>query len=288
MSILIIGSKGTLGGEFMRQTKNAVGWDLEDIDITKKEEMQKIYDLHPDLIINCSAYNAVDRAEEDKKTAMNVNGYGVGHLAEAANNLNTIFVHYSTDFVFDGEAPDGYKENDKPNPQSVYAESKYLGEQLVFKNAKKFYIIRLTGLFGKCGAGHCPGETSKKSFVEARIEDSKIKDKLAIVDDEFTSPTYAPDLVKRTFYIFENFLPYGIYHGNNSGVCSWYEFTKKIFEIMDIKTEVIPISGDKLERPAKRPKKAMLLNTKLPPARHWQDALREFLNNEYGTFNNNS
>lgn len=282
MKTLIIGSKGTLGGEFVRQLgPEAIGWDFEDIDITKKEEMKKIVDLKPDLIINCAAYNAVDQAETDREAAMNINAHAVGYLAETAKELNTKIVHYSTDFVFDGTNPDGYKEDDKPNPQSVYAESKYLGEKLLQEKTDKFYIIRLCALFGRSGGG----SFSKKNFIDKRIEDAKAGKEITMVSDEYASPTYAPDLVRRTLYILDNNLPFGIYHGTNYGFCSWYDFTKKIFEIAKIDAMVTPVSGDKLNRPAKRPKQARLLNTKLPQARNYEDALYEYI---YGSEHNNS
>jgi len=265
----------------MRQLgQDAIGWDFEDIDISKKEEMQKIIGLKPDLIINCAAYNAVDQAETDREKAMNINTYAVGYLAETAKALNTKIIHFSTDFVFDGTNPNGYKEDDAPNPQSVYAESKYLGEKLLQEKADKFYLIRLCALFGRSGGSGL----SKKNFIDKRIEDAKAGKEIIMVDDEFASPTYAPDLVKTTLFIVNNNLPFGIYHGTNSGFCSWCDFTKKIFEIAKIDARIIPIFGDKLCRPAKRPKKARLLNTKLPQLRNYEEALREYI---YETFSNN-
>lgn len=263
-----------------RLGQDAIGWDFEDIDIAKKEEMRKIVNLKPDLIINCAAYNAVDKAETDRETSMNINAYAVGFLAETVKELNTKIVHYSTDFVFDGTNLEGYKEDSAPNPQSVYAKSKYLGEKLLQEKTDKFYIIRLCALFGKSGGSNL----AKKNFVDKRIEDAKDGKEITMADDEYASPTYAPDLVKTTLYIVNNNLPFGIYHGINYGFCSWYDFTKKIFEIAKIDARVLPISGDKLNRPAKRPKQARLLNTKLPQARNYEDALREYI---YETYDNN-
>lgn len=260
----------------MQLGQDAIGWDFEDIDITKKEEMKKIIDLKPDLIINCAAYNAVDQAETDRESAMNINARAAEYLAETAKELNTIIVHYSTDFVFEGTNPNGYKEDDVPNPQSVYAESKYLGEKFIQEKTDKFYIIRLCALFGRPGGS----DLSKKNFIDKRIEDAKAGKEITMVDDEFASPTYATDLVKTTLHIINNNLPFGIYHGTNFGFCSWYDFTKKIFEIAKIDARVFSISGDKLNRPAKRPKQARLLNTKLPQARNYEEALREYLENK--------
>lgn len=264
----------------MRQLgSEAMGWDFEDIDITKPEEMGKIIDLSPELIINCAAYNAVDRAGEEYDKAMKLNGYAVGLVAKTGRYLGVPMVHYSTDFVFDGKHHSGYTEDATPEPISFYGASKYLGEKMLQANTDKFYLIRLTGLFGEPGGG-------KKCFVDARIADSRTKSELAIVYDEYTSPTYAPDLARRTLEIVFNKYPYGIYHGQNEGITSWYDFTRKIFEICGIKSDVVPVSGESIIRPAKRPKYPILINTKLPLARSYEEALGEYLR-ENGFINHN-
>jgi dTDP-4-dehydrorhamnose reductase len=277
MKVLIIGAKGMLGQELAREFSEngyeVTSWDKEDIDITKKEDVnKKIVELKPEIIINAAAYNAVDKIEEsDKELAEAVNGYAVGNLSEAAEAVNAILVHYSTDYVFDGKEIGGYKEGATPNPQSVYAKSKLIGEQRL-KN-KKFYLIRTSRLFGK----QAQTEGAKKSFVDTMLKCAEEKDCLELVDEELSSPTYACDLARRTKEIIEWKKSFGIYHVTNAGACTWYGWAKKVFELSGRSVKLIPVPAEKFPRPAKRPKYSVLLNTKLPPVRSWEEALSEYL-----------
>ncbi|MBI5071337.1 dTDP-4-dehydrorhamnose reductase [Candidatus Falkowbacteria bacterium] len=277
MKVLIIGAKGMLGQELVQEFGGngyeVISWDKEEIDITKKEDVRKkISDLKPEIIINAAAYNAVDKIEEgEKDLALAVNGYAVGNVSEAAGVVDATLIHYSTDYVFDGKEIDGYKENDEPNPESVYAESKLIGERQL-KN-KKFYLIRTSRLFGK----QAETEGAKKSFVDVMIKCAEEKDCLELVDEEFSSPTYVSDLAKRTREIIEWKKPFGIYHVTNAGGCTWYGWAKKIFELSGKNVKLIPVGADRFPRPAKRPKYSLLLNTKLPPIRKWEEALAEYL-----------
>ncbi len=200
-----------------------------------------------------------------------VNGYAVGNLSEAAQAINGLLVHYSTDYVFEGKEIDGYKENDEPRPQSVYAASKRLGEQQL-KN-KKYYLIRTSRLFGK----PAQSEGAKKSFVDVMIKCAEEKDCLELVDEELSSPTYVLDLAKRTREIIEWKKSFGIYHATNEGGCTWYGWAKKIFELSGKSVKLIPVGADRFPRPAKRPKYSLLLNTKLPAMRKWEAALADYL-----------
>lgn len=277
MKVLIIGSKGMLGqalaGEFGENGYEVSSWDKEEIDITKKEEVnKKISDLKPEIIINAAAYNAVDKIEEsDKELGEEINGYAVGNLSEAAEAVGAILVHYSTDYVFDGKEIDGYKEDATPNPQSVYANSKLIGEQQI-KN-EKYYLIRTSRLFGKAALS----EGAKKSFVDVMLKCAEERDCLELVDEELSSPTYACDLARRTREIIEWKKPFGIYHVTNEGSCTWYGWAKKIFELSGKSVRLIPVGADRFPRPAKRPKYSILLNTKLPPIRKWEEALADYL-----------
>lgn len=277
--ILILGAKGMLGAELTRifsDFDNEVfAWDYEELDITDETQVkEKISALHPDIIINAAAYNNVDKAEEDSKIANFLNGYASGYIADIANQLNARFVHYSTDYVFDGEKEEGYTEVDVPCPISAYGRSKLLGEEEVQKNTDKFYIIRLSKLFGKIGTG----VNVKASFVDKMLELARGREKIEVIDEELSSPTYAPDLAKTTRHILQNNLPYGIYHGANSGACTWHQFACEIFKQKGINTEVVPVSGEKFPRLAQRPKYSILLNTKLPQAGTWQEALKGYFN----------
>lgn len=264
-----------LGGELARvfSGHEVLPWDFENLDITNEAEvMKKISALRPNVVINAAAYNNVDKAEEEKEKANLLNGRAVGFLAQAANVADATLVHFSTDYVFLGKDKNGYEEDATPNPISAYSESKFLGETEASK-ANKFYLIRLSRLFGKMGTGL----NAKKSFVDIVLDLSKTKNEIDVVDEEFSSPTYAPDLAERTKYILENNLPYGIYHAANSGACTWYEFAKEIFKLSGKNILVNPVSGEKFPRPAPRPKFSVLLNTKLPPMHDWREALKEYL-----------
>jgi len=277
MKVLIIGAKGMLGQELVKvfHDHEVLAWDREDCDITKKDEVQnKIQQAAPDLVINSAAYNDVDGAERNKDLADRINGYAPGYIAEAADKAGARLVHYSTDYVFRGDRKQGYKEDAMPDPISVYGLSKYLGELETVKFTKKYYLIRLSRLFGKPGIG----EDAKKSFVDKMLELAKTRDKLDVINEEVSCPTYAPDLAKRTREIVEGDYDFGIYHGANKGACTWYEFCQNIFKIKEISVKLNPVPGSKFPRPAKRPAYSILLNTKLPEARTWQEALWQYLN----------
>lgn len=265
-----------LAREFGENGYEVLAWDKEEIDITKKDSvLSKIKSVKPEIIINAAAYNAVDKIEEgEKELADAVNGYSVGNLSEAAEAVDALLIHYSTDYVFEGMAIEGYREDARPNPQSIYADSKWLGEQQL-KNSK-YYLIRTSRLFGKPALS----AKAKQSFVDVMLRLAGEKSEIELVDEELSSPTYVVDLAKRTRVIFESGEPFGTYHVTNNGGCTWYGWAKKIFELSGKSTKLIPVAADKFPRLAKRPRYSLLLNTKLPPMRKWEDALADYLKTE--------
>lgn len=281
--VLILGAKGMLGqelaGEFFAHNYEVVGWDKEELDITDYiVTATKISDLHPDIIINAVALNAVDKIEEDEtlfELAKKINSEAVGNLAGICKEINSVLVYFSSDYIFKGDKQEGYKEDDQTDPVNKYGATKAMAEEQILEIGGKFYIIRLSKLFGKPAAS----EGAKKSFVDIMIwlATEGGKTHLDLVDEEIGCITYAPDLAKLTRSIIEQERPFGIYHGANSGVCSWYEWAKEIFKIKNISIEIAPVSGDKFPRPAKRPMYSELLNTKLPVQRDWKEALNEYL-----------
>lgn len=281
--VLILGSKGMLGqeliSEFSAHKYEVVGWDKEELDITDSiVTATKISDLHPDIVINAVALNLVDKIEEDEnifELAKKINSEAVKNLAGICKELGAVFVHYSSDYVFKGDNKKGYKEDDQVDPINKYGETKATAEKEILHIGGKFYIIRLSKLFGKPAVS----EGSKKSFVDMMIwlATEGEKTHLDLVDEEIGCVTYAPDLAKLTRSIIENERPFGIYHGSNSGMCSWYEWAKEIFKIKKINIDISPVSGDKFPRPAKRPMYSELLNTKLPAQRNWKIVLNEYL-----------
>jgi dTDP-4-dehydrorhamnose reductase len=271
MKILILGHKGMLGHELVKEFKNdheLVLWDREQIDISKKEDViKKIGDLWPDVVINAAAYTAVDEAESNKDLVYKVNGCAVGFLATACKEVNALLIHFSTDYVFDGENHNGYKENHPYNPINIYGKSKALGEKMILDVSPRYYIIRTSWLFGKHG----------KNFVETMLRLAGENKDIKVVNDQFGSPTYAKDLASEVKKLVESQNPYGIYHITNSETCSWYDFAVKIFELSSLNLKIKPVKSEEFPTPAKRPIYSMLINTKLPPMRKWEEALKDYL-----------
>lgn len=294
-----------LGQELVKTFKKdsnykVIGWDRDDIDIANEKEVdKKIGVIKPAVIINAAAYNAVDKCEEDAKEyniAKKVNGLAPGYLAKTAKKLKSILVHYSTDYVFNGQ-PDisepqgcthvcatcslhqaqevGFCEDDKPDPINKYGKSKLMGEEEVTKNMKNYYVIRISKLFGT----PAQSEGAKRSFFDVMLELGKKNKEVKAVDEETSCFTYAPDLAKKTKEIIDAKKPFGIYHVTNSDPCTWYEATVELYKQAKIKTKVVPVSGDAFLRPAKRPFYSVLVNTKLNPMRSYKDALKEYLKN---------
>lgn len=277
--ILILGGNSTLGGELAKVFPQSQTWQRADFDALNFEELKtKIANLSkvPEAVINCVAYNDVDEAEENEELANKINGEFVGRLAELCRWFEIPLVHFSTNYVFDGEKGE-YTESDEPKPICAYGKSKFLGEKLLLKNTDKFYLIRTSVLLGPKGQS----QNSKESFVEKMLKLAKTEGRVFAVSDEIYSVTLASDLAAAVKYILRQNMPFGIYHAVNLGQASWYDIAKDMFFFLQKPVEVLPISGSQLARKAKRPKRAVLLNTKLYQLQPWPDALRELLVKEY-------
>lgn len=246
--------------------------DITDFTLAEK----KVREYVPDIIINAVAYNAVDQCEENIEEyakAMMLNAEVPKFLAELSKEINATLFHYSSDYVFDGTNEEGYVEDAEPNPISKYGESKLAGEKAVAECAEKYYIIRLSKLFGKPAASL----VGKKSFFEKMLEVSEGKKEITAVDDERSCFTYAPDLALATKVMIQHGVPYGIYHLVNENPATWYEAAKELFRIARKDIIVKPVSSDAFPRPAKRPHCSTLRNTKFIPFRPYTEALEEFL-----------
>jgi len=275
LRVLILGAKGTLGGQLMKLYPQATGWDREDIDVLDFPALRaKVAALQPapDAVINCVAFNDVDGAEDRPQAAMALNAEFPGRLAQFTAELGLPLVHYSTNYVFDG-ARGEYEESDRPAPLSMYGRSKQRGEQSIAEAGGHCYIVRTAVLFGPKGAS----DLSKKSFVDLMLDISAKRDTIQAVSDEINSITYAPDLAAATRDLLDAAPQPGIFHAANSGGVSWFDFAQEIFRIAGRKVTVLPVPSTHFPRKATRPAKAILLNTKLPPLRPWQAALAEFL-----------
>ena len=258
---LIFGADGMLGSELSLVFKDAIKLNHNQIDITDENKVIDILNKYkPDLVINAAAYTDVDGCEDKKEFAFDVNGNAPGYIAKACSNIGARFIHFSTDYVFDGCSKEGYKENDNLNPINIYGKSKLFGEINIIKNMTDYRIIRTSWLFGRFG----------KNFVKNILNLSKQREIVKIIDNQVGKPTYAKDLAYKTKEIVG--LAPGIYHITNWGVCSWYEFASAFID------NAKPCTSDEFIRKANRPKNSVLVNTKTTPMRCWQDALKEYLN----------
>lgn len=271
MKTLIFGAEGMLGRDLASifSDWNTKLLDKEDVDIRDKDAVfDLIEDFHPDLVINAAAYTDVDGCETNREVAMSVNGEAPGYLASASKDAGAIFVHYSTDYVFRGDNPEGYKEDDPPAaPINFYGETKLAGEKAIMETEGKNFIIRTSWLFGLNG----------NNFVETMLRLASERDELRVVNDQHGKPTYTLDLAKRTRELIEGGHDFGIYHITNEPATTWYEFAKEIIDSSGMEVSVAPCSSQEFPRPAKRPEYSILLNTKLPPMRSWQEALADYL-----------
>ena len=284
LKVLILGAKGNLGSQLKKvfAGEDVTAWDREEIDITDAELIiKKVNDIKPEVIINAAAYNAVDNCEESEEEydlAKKLNIDGPRNLAEAALAVGALFVHYSSDYVFNGHKKKGYREDDERLPVNRYGKTKAIGErQVVSYSGKglKWYLIRTSKLFGPLGES----EFAKPSFFDLMLKLSREKTQLKLVDgEEISCFTYTPDLAAATRRLIESDAGYGVYHIVNSGPASWYEAAKFLFELKGIKdVKLIPVRSIDYPRPAKRSKYSVLLNTKIEPLRSWQEALSEYL-----------
>ena len=279
MKILITGAKGMLAKAVINQFKNEnelVLTDVEDLDITnEKATSEFVKKIKPNYIINCAAYTAVDKAEEDTELAQKVNAMGPKNLAKAAKESDAILVHISTDYVFNGDldVQKAYIEDDIIDPVTVYGKTKAEGEDLIKENCEKNYIFRTAWLYG-----------DGNNFVRTMLKLGKEKEEINVVADQHGSPTYAVDLANIIYQAINKKIPFGTYHSTNIGFTTWYDFTKDIFELAGINCKVNPVTSEQFIRPAKRPKNSKLSKDKLISEGifipEYKDGLQRYLKSE--------
>ena len=280
MRILIIGADGQLGTDLCKviPKNEQIPLTIQDIDITDREKTFQVIKKHsPDVVINTAAFHNVDKCEVEVESAFAVNANGVEHVAEACKENKSVLVHISTDYVFDGEKGNPYVETDKPNPQSVYAKSKLAGEKDVKDILDKYFIVRSSGLYGVVG---CMGKGGT-NFVEGMLKRASSQPELKVVADEVLSPTYTFDLASKINQLIWT-KHYGLYHIVNHGECSWYEFTSKLFELLDRKVTIHKANSAEFKTKARRPKYSVLKNAHLEKLgmddlRPWPEALKPYL-----------
>uniref|UniRef100_A0A7C4W3A8 dTDP-4-dehydrorhamnose reductase n=1 Tax=Geoglobus ahangari TaxID=113653 RepID=A0A7C4W3A8_9EURY len=280
MKVAVIGANGQLGTDLVEVFKDSpfevIPLTHKDLDVTILDTLGILKELKPDVIINTAAYVRVDDSELYPEKAFQVNAIGALNVARVASEIDAVNVYISTDYVFDGTKGEPYTEEDTPNPINVYGLSKYAGEIFTRNYSKKYYIVRVASLYGKAGARGKGG-----NFVDFMIQKARNGEEIRVVDDTFMSPTYTKD-VARTLKKFLELKPeFGVYHMVNEGFCSWYEFAKAIFKVLEWNVKVKPIKSSELKRLAKRPGFSALRNRKLKELnlkmRPWREALEDYL-----------
>lgn len=252
--------------------------DIDTLDIGNRETvMTYMQQQQIDYVINCAAYTAVDHAEEEEAMAFRVNCSALQNLAEACCKLNAKIIHISTDYVFDGKSCSPYTEQDIPNPVSSYGRTKYAGEQVLRDFCAGYVILRTAWLYSEYG----------KNFCKTMYKLAQERDELRVVFDQVGTPTYAGDLANTIMFLLEqaeegSFSP-GIYHYSNEGVCSWYDFARKIVELSGFDCKVTPIESKEYAAAAARPPYSVLNKGKIKHTYqiaipHWEESLKAMIN----------
>lgn len=274
--ILVFGSSGMLGN-YLCKLLEENGYEIlkndraeGGIDITVEDDVKKtVSESNADSVINCSAYTNVEKAEEEREIAFQVNANAPRYMAQACKDTNIPFIHISTDYVFGENKEDGYPEDYKDfKPLNVYGESKLEGEKNVLDIDSDVYIFRTSWLFG-------PNATN---FIEKISKYGRELPELKVVTDEVGCPTYVGDISKAIISAIKSDIKPGIYHVCSRDTCSRYEFAKEILRIQNIETPVYECKLSDFDRKAKVPNYSQLINTKLPQMRTWKEMLTEYFN----------
>lgn len=277
MKVLVTGANGQLGydvvKELQKQNIECYGASRQDFDIVDFEATENfIKNYMPDVVIHCAAYTAVDKAEDEQGLCYLVNASATENIAQICKKINAKMLYVSTDYIFDGTKDGFYEVDDTPNPINVYGKTKLLGEQAVQKILDKYFIVRISWVFGEHG----------NNFVKTMLRLGKERKEISVVADQYGSPTYTVDLALLLVEMIQTD-KYGIYHATNEGVCTWAEFAEEIFKIADLNVKVNHIATAEYPTMAKRPMNSRLSKRKLvinnfKTLENWQKDLKNFLN----------
>ena len=266
MRTIVFGAGGQLGVDLARQCRRRdhtlLALRRSQVDIADESAIRQQIARHkPDCVINAAAYNHVDQAESDIRTALRVNALAVRSMARACAELGAVFVHYSTDHVFGGDKNSPYTETDAPAPQSVYGVSKFAGEMFVRACCQSHYVLRVAGVYGP------PGRfTNRGNFAEFVLRTCAEGAPLRIVDDHVATPTFGTALAARSLDIVERKIPFGVYHLAGGEPVSWYGFARKIASLAGCNADLEPISHKQYQSKARRPRYAALSNAAVEAA----------------------
>lgn len=277
MKVMVTGVAGQLGYDVIKELQaraiECKGVDLADFDITDANAVAAyIENYKPDVVIHCSAYTAVDKAEEEPDMCWAVNVDGTENIAKACRSIDAKMVYISTDYVFPGKGEQFYEVADEIGPLSVYGKTKLAGEEKVKQWLQKYYIVRISWVFGLNG----------NNFIKTMLRLGKARNEISVVSDQMGSPTYTADLAPFLCDMVAADDKYGTYHATNEGICSWAEFAEEIFRQAGCETKVKFISTAAYPTKAVRPLNSRLSKNSLDAAGfsrlpQWQDALRRYL-----------
>jgi len=280
MKVLVIGANGQLGSDLVKVFQAAgdtvVPATHAQLDVCSPDQVSDaITNAKPDVVISTASFHRVEDCETKPELAFQVNGTGAMNLAIACQRSGAVLVNYSTDYVFDGKKNGANEVTDLPAPLSVYGASKVLGEHLVAAYSDRHFIIRTCGLYGVAGSSGKGG-----NFVETMLKKAMAGDAIRVVNDQVLTPTYTADLAEATRKLILTG-KYGLYHVSSEGQCSWYEFTRYIFECAGLNASLSPVSSSAFTSPVKRPANSVLSKAKLQAAGisipSWKDALPRYL-----------
>ena len=265
MKALVFGAGGQLGQELVALLDGAVAVRHQDASITDEAAVDKLLGgQHPDVVFNCAAYNAVDRAESEPGAAYAANELGPAVVAAACVRYRAHFVHFSTNFVFDGALERPYLESDEPAPLSVYATSKLMGERRVLEASPDFLIVRSAGVYG-----------GPASFPSRILERARSGQTVRVVSDQTVNPTYASDLAEAALDLVHD-LSAGVVHAIAEGCCRWDELAQATLVEFGLDAKVEPITSATLGAPARRPANGCMSSERFGPLRPWRAALHEW------------
>ena len=279
MRVLVTGAEGLLGSAIVREFSTGaevIPFGHSALDVSNRESVEATLSAtNPDVIINCAAYNEVDRAEDHPAHALEVNAFGVLALARGAAERNLSLVHYSSDFVFDGEKNSPYTENDAPNPRGAYAASKLLGDWFALE-APRSWVLRVESLFGERPPGG-----KRLGSLGTILEQIRNGDEVPVFTDRTVSPSYTADIAHATRELLERAAPPGLYHCVNSGTAKWADIATEAARLMGLPFRMRHVTLDTAGLKARRPRYCALSNAKLASIGivmpTWQDALGRYL-----------
>lgn len=282
MKLILIGANGQLGSDIYKvfsKKNKIIAFTHKQLDITDSKKVKKTITFYkPELIINTAAYHLVDEIETNPEKAFSVNAIAQKNLSEAAKASGSAIVYFSTDYVFgqDKERKKAYRETDTLGPVNTYGLSKLAGEYLTQIYAEKYFIIRTSGLYGSTSPS-----SKRENFVEKMIRLSKQNSEIKVVNDQILSPTYTLNLARNLLLLLST-SKFGIYHIVSEGQCSWWQFARKIFQYLNVKTNCKPVSSMEFQTEAKRPNYSALENhnlTKIDLKRmkSWETNLKDYL-----------